>query len=172
QARLINPRETITGQFARYRVWASIALGVSLLVAGLVAVLRYGFPDGLHVVTAPLFAILCAISGAFVLGVTINFFAIMALFLVFAIGADYAIFTSESRQHGTQTATRFAVFLSLISSVLAFGLLATSSVPVVNAIGTIISIGLISAWVLSYWMCAGHKGNDQRTTHPQSRGHQ
>ncbi|WP_288348652.1 hypothetical protein [uncultured Thalassospira sp.] len=172
QARLINPRQTITGQFARYRVWASIALGVSLLVAGLVAVLRYGFPDGLHVVAAPLIAILCAVCGAFVLGVTINFFAIMALFLVFAIGADYAIFTSESRQHGTQDATRFAVFLSLISSVLAFGLLATSSVPVVNAIGTIISIGLISAWVLSYWMCTGHKGNDHRTTHPQSRGHQ
>ena len=153
-ARLINPRETITAQFAHYRNWATIALAASLIVAGILAIIRYGAYAGLNVLAAPLIAILIAVIGAFALGVTINFFAIMALFLVFAIGADYAIFTSESRHHGQQTEIRFAVFLSLISSILAFGLLATSSVPVVNTIGTIISIGLACAWILSYWMCS------------------
>ena len=85
----------------------------------------------------------------------------MALFLVFAIGADYVIFFSESQKHGQQDATRFAVFLSLISSILAFGLLASSSVPVVSAIGTIMAIGLPTAWVLSYAMCPTSVKADQ-----------
>lgn len=155
-ARLINPRETITAQFGQYRNWAVLALAASLIAAGILAIIRYGILGGLSVLAAPLIAILLAVIGAYAVGVTINFFAVMALFLVFAIGADYAIFTAESQHHGQQDETRFAVFLSLISSILAFGLLATSSVPVVNAIGTIISIGLTCAWVLSYWMGSAH----------------
>jgi predicted exporter len=87
----------------------------------------------------------------------------MALFLVFAIGADYVLFLAESRNGPHDDDTRLAVLLSLISSVLAFGLLATSSVPLVRDIGSVIAIGLIGAWFLAFWMTAptGDKNNAQ-----------
>ena len=160
-ARLINPRATITDQFSHYRNWATVGLAIALLSAGILAIARYGMIRGLCVLGTPAGAMLVALGGAATIGITINFFTIMALFLVFAIGADYVIFFSESQKHGQQDATRFAVFLSLISSILAFGLLASSSVPVVSAIGTIMAIGLPSAWVLSYAMCPTSVKADQ-----------
>ena len=160
-ARLINPRATITDQFAHYRNWATAGLAIALLIAGGLAMGRYGMIRGLCVLGTPAGAMLVALGGAAAIGITINFFTIMALFLVFAIGADYVIFFSESQKHGQQDATRFAVFLSLISSILAFGLLASSSVPVVSAIGTIMAIGLPTAWVLSYAMCPTSVKADQ-----------
>ncbi|HBU98486.1 MMPL family transporter [Thalassospira lucentensis] len=160
-ARLINPRATITDQFAHYRNWATAGLAIALLIAGGLAMGRYGMIRGLCVLGTPAGAMLVALGGAAAIGITINFFTIMALFLVFAIGADYVIFFSESQKHGQQDPTRLAVFLSLISSILAFGLLASSSVPVVSAIGTIMAIGLPTAWVLSYAMCPTSVKADQ-----------
>ena len=159
-ARLVNPRATITAQFADYRGWAMAGLAIALLFAGVLAIVRYGAVAGICVLGTPAGAMLMALFGAAVMGVTINFFTIMALFLVFAIGADYVIFFSESQKHGQQDETRLAVFLSLISSILAFGLLASSTVPVVSAIGTVMAIGLLSAWVLSYVMCPSSSNAD------------
>jgi len=156
-ARFINPTETISEQFAEYRYWANIALGSVLLIALVLASLRYGIRQGIRVFSAPAGAILFALLGGIVLGVPISFFTTMAMFLVFAIGADYVLFLSEGND-GEQTAyTQIAVFLSLISSVLAFGLLATSSVPLVSDIGTVIAFGLFGAWFLAFWMTAPTK---------------
>lgn len=153
-ARFINPTKTISTQFAEYRYWAYVALGSVLLIALFLASLRYGLQKGLCVFSAPAGAILFALLGGTVLGVPISFFTTMAMFLVFAIGADYILFLSEGNGREQATHTQLAVFLSLISSVLAFGLLATSSVPLVSDIGTVIAIGLVGAWFLAFWMTA------------------
>ncbi len=146
---LIDPASAISDLFGRYRHWAYLALGVAMFAALLLAVFRYGLRDGICVFGAPAGAVLCALAGSFALGVPHNFFTTMALFLVFAIGADYVLFLAESRHSDHDQDTSLAVLLSLISSVLAFGLLATSSVPLVSDIGTVIAIGLIAAWILA-----------------------
>tara|TARA_E500000318_G_scaffold109701_1_gene123289 strand:- start:39 stop:599 length:561 start_codon:yes stop_codon:yes gene_type:complete len=151
-ARLISPTAIISTQFAEYRYWTYIALGVVLAIALILAILRYGPDRGVRVFSAPAGAILFALIGGYILGVPISFFTTMAMFLVFAIGADYVLFLSEGNDIEHLEHTRLAVFLSLISSVLAFGLLATSSVPLVSDIGTIIAIGLVGAWFLAFWM--------------------
>ncbi|MBS8272801.1 hypothetical protein DYI21_04315 [Thalassospira tepidiphila] len=153
-ARFINPPETISAQFAEYRYWAYIALGAVLLIALLLASLRYGLAKGLRVFSAPAGAVLFALIGGTVFGVPISFFTTMAMFLVVAIGADYVLFLSEGKDREQAENTQLAVFLSLISSVLAFGLLATSSVPLVSDIGTVIAFGLVGAWFLAFWMTA------------------
>jgi predicted exporter len=156
-ARLISPTETISAQFAEYRYWAYIALGSVLLIALFLASIRYGVQKGIRIFSAPAGAILFALLGGTVLGVSISFFTTMAMFLVFAIGADYVLFLSEGNEGEQAAHTQLAVFLSLISSVLAFGLLATSSVPLVSDIGTVIAIGLVGAWFLAFWMTAPTK---------------
>ena len=156
-ARFISPTETISKQFAEYRYWAYIALGSVLLIAMALASLRYGLQKGIRVFSAPAGAILFALLGGVVLGVPISFFTTMAMFLVFAIGADYVLFLSEGKDGEQAAHTQLAVFLSLISSILAFGLLATSSVPLVSDIGTVIAFGLLGAWFLAFWMTAPTK---------------
>jgi len=153
-ARLISPTETISTQFAEYRYWAYVALGSVLLIALFLASLRYGVQKGIRIFSAPAGAILFALLGGALFGVSISFFTTMAMFLVFAIGADYVLFLSEGNDGEHTSNTQLAVFLSLISSVLAFGLLATSSVPLVSDIGTVIAIGLVGAWFLAFWMTA------------------
>ncbi|MBP3126513.1 MMPL family transporter [Thalassospira sp. ER-Se-21-Dark] len=157
ESRLISPTETISAQFADYRYWAYVALGSVLLIALFLASLRYGVQKGIRIFSAPAGAILFALLGGTVLGVSISFFTTMAMFLVFAIGADYVLFLSEGSDGEYTSNTQLAVFLSLISSVLAFGLLATSSVPLVSDIGTVIAIGLVGAWFLAFWMTAPTK---------------
>jgi len=157
EARLISPTETISAQFAEYRYWAYVALGSVLLIALFLASIRYGVEKGIRIFSAPAGAILFALLGGTVLGVSISFFTTMAMFLVFAIGADYVLFLSEGNDGEQAAHTQRAVFLSLISSVLAFGLLATSSVPLVSEIGTVIAIGLVGAWFLAFWMTAPNK---------------
>ncbi|AJD52903.1 Predicted exporter [Thalassospira xiamenensis M-5 = DSM 17429] len=164
---LINPPTAISDQFAAYRLWAWIALGSALGVAAILAVLRYGFRTGIFVFAAPAGAILFAVLGGYVFGIDQSFFTTMALFLVFAIGADYVLFLAESRNSPHDDDTRLAVLLSLISSVLAFGLLATSSVPLVRDIGSVIAIGLIGAWFLAFWMTAPTETNHNTQTQNQ-----
>lgn len=146
---LIDPASAISDLFGRYRHWAYLALGVAMFAALVLAVFRYGLRDGICVFGAPAGAVLCALAGSFALDVPHNFFTTMALFLVFAIGADYVLFLAESRHSTHDEDTSLAVLLSLISSVLAFGLLATSSVPLVSDIGIVIAIGLLAAWILA-----------------------
>ena len=151
---LIDPTDAITAQFGYYRHWASIALGLSLCLAGVFAIWRYGVKVGICVFSSPAGAILLAILGGNLLGISMSFFTTMALFLVFSIGADYVLFLAESRQRDHNNDTCLAVLLSLISSVFVFGLLANSSVPLVSDIGSVIAIGLVAAWLLAYWMTA------------------
>lgn len=164
---LINPPTAISDQFAAYRLWAWIALGGALCVAAILAVLRYGLRTGICVFAAPAGAILFAVLGGYAFGIPQSFFTTMALFLVFAIGADYVLFLAESRNGPHDDDTRLAVLLSLISSVLAFGLLATSSVPLVRDIGSVIAIGLIGAWFLAFWMTAPTETNHNAQTQNQ-----
>ncbi|OSQ47678.1 MMPL family transporter [Thalassospira alkalitolerans] len=151
---LIDPADAISAQFSQYHFWAWVALGGALCIAAILAVSRYGLRSGICIFAAPAGAILIAVIGGYLFGIPQSFFTTMALFLVFAIGADYVLFLAESRNSNHDDDTRLAVLLSLISSVLAFGLLASSSVPLVRDIGSVIAIGLVGAWFLAFWMTA------------------
>jgi len=92
-----------------------------------------------------------------VLGLTgegVTLFHTMALFLVLGLGMDYVIFVSELQNE--QHITLQAVFLSAITSLLSFGLLSLSSIPVVHAFGMTVLLGnglnLIGSMVYAGWL--------------------
>jgi predicted exporter len=71
----------------------------------------------------------------------------MALLLVLGIGVDYAIFFRET---GTDSpATFFAIALSSITTLSAFGLLAFSETAAIHAFGLTVLIGIFVAFLLS-----------------------
>ncbi|HEY7771783.1 MAG TPA: hypothetical protein VIC26_01270, partial [Marinagarivorans sp.] len=72
-------------------------------------------------------------------GQPITIFHLMALFLVLGLGMDYIVFTKEMKQH--ETITLQAILLSAVTSLLSFGLLSFSSMPVVKAFGSTVLVG-------------------------------
>ena len=63
----------------------------------------------------------------------------MALFLVLGFGMDYTIFSRELRAHADVTLQ--AILLSALTSLLSFGLLSLSSIPVVASFGITLLVG-------------------------------
>ena len=87
----------------------------------------------------PAVSILLTIAAVSAWGGGLTLFHTMALFLVLGLGMDYVIFVEEMRSRADTV--RQAVFLSAITSLLSFGLLAWSSIPVVQAFGLTVLIG-------------------------------
>jgi predicted exporter len=84
------------------------------------------------------------------LGQTLHLLHVTALILVLSIGADYGIFLAESRNHPEAIgATALSILVACVTTVLAFGLLALSSSPVLQSIGGTIGVGVILALVLA-----------------------
>lgn len=124
-----------------------IALWVAgaLALVGLLLSLRYRRHTWR--VTTPAFgAILTVLTVYALAGVPINLFHQLALLLVLGIGLDAGIFLQESpKAHHAW----LAITLSIVSSLLAFGLLAFSATPVLHHLGLTALIGLAAVWVLS-----------------------
>ncbi|ODS23625.1 hypothetical protein AB835_07890 [Candidatus Endobugula sertula] len=119
-----------------------------LLAYGLVLVLlltRYR-QQTWRIIAAPILASLIAISILHISGSTITVFHILALLLVLGIGLDASIFLQDT-QHNPYT--WLAVLLSSITTLLAFGLLALSSTPVLHYFGETVLWGILAVVLLA-----------------------
>ena len=77
-------------------------------------------------------------------------FDLMALALVAGLVLDYSLFCSkpveDQRDHAE---TRRAVSICALSSLIVFGLLSLSSIPVLGGIGTTVAVGVIAGYLLA-----------------------
>ena len=124
------------------------AIGILLMAYALIAALvliRYRQLRALWMISVPICASACFVVTCILFGVSLNLFHIMALFLVLGFGMDYTIFTKEMQcQSKTQRALSLqAIMLSALTSLLSFGLLGFSSMPVVASFGLTLLIGNI-----------------------------
>ncbi len=146
--------ETQTALFEQ-RQSAAWLLGLAyLLVAGLL-IARFKRLWAASMLLVPLSSSAALVLLATPLGYQLNLFHIMALFLVLGFGMDYAIFVREMSAH--QAKTLQAILLSAITSLLSFGLLSVSSIPVVAAFGTALLIGNAFNLLGAFAFSAVHK---------------
>jgi predicted exporter len=110
----------------------------------------YEFKEALKILTVPLLASAISASAMSLLGFSMSFFAISGTILTLAIGIDYSLFFSKGSGDGK--ITFFAVFLSMLSTVLSFGLLSLSTFAPVSHLGLSVSIGVISCFLLSFFL--------------------
>jgi predicted exporter len=83
-------------------------------------------------------------------GVSLNLFHLISLVLAAGLGLDYALFfehaaTDPAEQHRTL----HALLICSISTLLVFALLAFSTVPILQAIGVTVTLGVVSNFVLA-----------------------
>ena len=75
----------------------------------------------------------------------VNLFHVLSLLLVLGLGVDYAIILREGR---SQQAV-LAVFLSMTTTLISFGLLGFSSVPFVRSIGITVAFGVAFTFLIA-----------------------
>ncbi len=106
-------------------------------------------------------AIALAVTGTAHLRDTVSPFDLMSLALVAGLGLDYGLFFSKAfrdRQDASDTAR--AVLICALSSVLVFGILSTSSIPVLNGIGSTVAVGVVAAYLLARFGQRRHQTAD------------
>jgi predicted exporter len=75
---------------------------------------------------------------------------LVALLLVLGLGLDYSLFLSRAESPAERSRTRWGVTLCAVSTTLAFGILATSSVPVLQYLGLTVATGSAANYLLAW----------------------
>jgi predicted exporter len=87
---------------------------------------------------------------ALVLG-QLSIFNLIALVLVAGLGLDYALFMSRAELQKTDIAqTRHAIRVCAVSTLVAFCILAFSSVPILASIGITVATGVFLNFLLAW----------------------
>jgi len=122
--------------------------GVAAIIVLLLAVLRS--PSRVARVVLPLAAaVLTVTAGLALFGQPLMILHLIGLLLIVAIGSNYALFFDHSDAASLQPRTMASLLLANVATVLGFGLLAFSSVPVLQAMGVTVAPGVILALLFS-----------------------
>ncbi len=139
------------------RLYSGYLREASLLsLAGLAAILALlgvvtRSPRRVFHIVAPLAAAVAVVVAGLVLaGRPLIILHLVGMLLVVAVGSNYALFFDQgAAAGGVQARTLVSLLLASATTVAGFGVLAFSSVPVLNAIGTTVGPGVILALVFS-----------------------
>jgi predicted exporter/predicted hotdog family 3-hydroxylacyl-ACP dehydratase len=143
----------------RERILWSLAAGGVLLVVVVAIALR----DRRRVVRvlAPMaLTTLVALAALQAAGVSLTLFHLIALILAAGLGLDYALFFEHAADdEAEQRRTLHAILICSASTLMVFALLATSSLPVLQAIGATVSIGVVSNFALAWAITRRSRGS-------------
>ncbi len=145
----VDLRQAAQNSTETFRTAALDALFIGLAVIAAVLVVGLGsLRDALRVLL-PVGLALASVLGAFaLLGQALTLFHLITLVLVAGIAIDYALFFLR---HGDREAgaTAHAVLLSAVSTVAVFGILGSSEIPILKAIGGTAALGVAVALLLT-----------------------
>jgi predicted exporter len=150
--------------------------GVLAIVVLLLSVLRS--PTRVMAVIAPLAAaVLTVTAGLALCGQQLIILHLIGLLLIVAIGSNYALFFNQpgdvqiagSNAQAIAPRTYASLLLANVATVLGFGLLAFSSVPVLQAMGITVAPGVILALIFSAVFAPAAQSRISQSPVPQSR---
>lgn len=149
--RFVDKPASVARLFASYRVDSGWWLAGALTLILVLFCVRYGLGAGVRV-TLP---VVCAVGITFAVygyaGIPLNLFHWLALMLVLGVGANYAVFLREGcvRDHADIGGVWVGVLLSAATTLLSFGLLGTSAMPVLRSFGMTLALGIVIAVALA-----------------------
>lgn len=162
---VIDLLEESTSLFDNYRreILSLSGFGCLVICILLLAALK-SVPRTLRI-AAPLFcAVACATALLLASGTQLTILHLVGLLLVVAIGSNYALFF-ESGTHNENPEERRRMQVSLVVATLttvgSFGILGLSSIPVLSAIGSTVSLGALLSLAFSAILA---RGNIERAT--------
>jgi len=139
-----------------------LAFLAAYLAVAILIFLAYPFREGLKICVVPVFSFLGALAALALSQITLGFFSIAALVLVFGLGLDYIVYMIGNRREGTQSLSSLAVLLSFLTTLLSFGALSFSSFAPVHIFAITVSSGLVSAFIAAMFLSA--RGGENHST--------
>jgi predicted exporter len=164
QARVLDLKQESDSLYAsylseaiRYSLAGLVALTVLLLIAlrSPWRVLRVLLPLAL--------AVLCVAALLVIAGVQLTILHLVGMLLIVAIGSNYALFfdrQGHSSQPGSQPLTLASLVIANASTVIGFGLLSFSQVPVLVALGATVAPGAFLALLFAAMLSAANAQSD------------
>ncbi len=158
--------DTMYADYLREAAWLSGGAGLAIVLL-LAASLR-SLPRLARVVLPLAAAVLCVVGGLVVAGVQLTLLHLVGLLLVVAVGSNYSLLfdrrgrlePSASRSEATRLLV--SVALAMATTILTFGVLAFSSVPVLGMIGSTVAPGVVLAFLFSAALAPPLHHDDER----------
>lgn len=147
----VDKAASVSRLFGAYRVDSGIWLAGALVLVLVLLVARYRARGGLRVFMPVVLAIAVALGAFGYVGVPLTLFNWLALMLVLGVGVNYAVFLREGcmREEADLGAVWTGVALSAATTLLSFGLLAMSAMPVLKAFGGTLALGIAVSALLA-----------------------
>lgn len=133
---------SVLGQYRHIASWLMLVV-ITVMIACLLVFYRSDAAVRTAVPAAAGIALTLATLG--LAGEPLNLFHVLSLLLVLGLGVDYAIILREGRNHQAV----LAVFLSMTTTLISFGLLGFSSVPFVRSIGITVACGVAFTFLIA-----------------------
>ncbi len=125
-----------------------IFMGVLLIILILLVVLK-NISRALVVVSVLFLSLSLEVAWLTILGHDFTLFHLVSLILVFGLGLDYALFFTRKEAVADRQKTVYGLLMCLVSSMLVFGILSFSSIPVLHIIGLTTAMGVFLAFFFS-----------------------
>lgn len=147
--------DRLYGGYLREAIWQSAAGLAAILV--LLALTLHSAARVLRVTLPLAAAVLVVMAGLALAGVKLTIMHLVGILLIVAVGSNYALFFdrgTRDAQSGPPPRMLASLLLANFTTMIGFGLLGFSSVPVLNAIGTTVGPGALLALVFSALLAA------------------
>lgn len=153
-ARVLDLKQVAEVMVTDFRARVVSGLGVAAAALFLLLLLALGPRRTLRVLPPVLLGLVTTVAVLRLLGIELTLFHLIALMLAAGLGMDYALFFNHADGGDERRRTLHAVLISAASTLLVFGLLAASAIPVLKAIGSTVAIGVAAQFALALSMAA------------------
>jgi len=146
----LNLRQATSSLMSDYQETALYRLLLGSFVIGLILLtVRSRLRAGI-ILLPIILAVLLSISIHVLLGTQLTLFHILALLLIVGIGLDYSLFFDRSWISAEDYHQRLhGIFISASSTLISFGILGFSDIPVLSALGQTVTFGVLGCFVLT-----------------------
>lgn len=150
-ARLIDLKTEVDELYAHYLSEARwLALAGLVAIVGLLGAALHALRRALRIVAPLLLAVLLVTAGLVLAGQRLQLLHLVGLLLIVAVGSNYALFFDRLGDRlDEEPRTLASLLIACLTTAIGFGTLATSPVPVLQALGVTVGPGALLALLLS-----------------------
>ena len=146
----LNLRKATSSLMSNYQQTALYRFLLGAVVIGLVMLFARSASRAVIILLPVFIAVLLSISIQILLGTQLTLFHILALLLVIGIGLDYSLFFDRRWTSSEDNFKRLhGIFISATSTLITFGILAFSDIPILSALGQTVSFGVLGCFILT-----------------------
>lgn len=146
----LNLRQATSSLMSNYQQTALYRFLLGSVVIGFVMLFARSVSRAVIILLPVFMAVLLSISIQILLGTQLTLFHILALLLIVGIGLDYSLFFDRRWKSSQDNLNRVhGIFISAASTLITFGILAFSDIPILSALGQTVSFGVLGCFVLT-----------------------